>query len=129
VGLEYAAVAFTIVVAIATSVPLGLYVARVFQGERTLLDPVLGPIERLVLRLAGVDPAEQQDWKRYARSLLVSNDVMWLATFAVVTPRSGFRSTPTPSTAWSRRWPSTRSRASPPTRTCRTTAARPASRT
>jgi potassium-transporting ATPase potassium-binding subunit len=84
-GLEYSAVASTILFMIATSVPLGRYMARVFQGERTLLDPVLGPIERLVLRLTGVDPAESQDWKQYARSLLVSNVFMWLATFAVVT--------------------------------------------
>ena len=84
-GLEYFAVAFTILFMIATSVPLGRYMARVFQGERTLLDPVLGPIERLVLRLTGVDPKESQDWKQYARSLLISNVVMWLATFAVVT--------------------------------------------
>jgi len=84
-GLEYTAVAFTILFTIATSLPLGRYMARVFTGERTWLDPVLGPIERLVLRLSGVDPAESQDWKRYARSLLVSNVCMWLATFAVVT--------------------------------------------
>ncbi|HET7291691.1 MAG TPA: potassium-transporting ATPase subunit KdpA [Vicinamibacteria bacterium] len=84
-GLEYVAVAFTILFTIATSLPLGRYMARVFQGERTFLDPVLVPIERLVLRLAGVDPAEQQDWRQYARSLLVSNVFMWLATFAVVT--------------------------------------------
>jgi K+-transporting ATPase ATPase A chain len=83
--LEYAAVAFTILFTIATSLPLGRYMARVFQGERTLLDPVLGPIERLVLRLAGVDSSVSQDWKQYARSLLVSNVFMWLATFAVVT--------------------------------------------
>jgi K+-transporting ATPase ATPase A chain len=84
-GLEYVAVAFTILFTIATSLPLGRYIARVFRGERTWLDPVLGPIERLVLRLTGVDPAESQDWKQYARSLLVSNVFMWLATFAVVT--------------------------------------------
>jgi len=84
-GLQYLAVAFTIVFTIATSLPLGRYMARVFQGERTLLDPVLLPIERLVLRLTGVDPSETQDWKAYSRSLLVSNVVMWLATFAVVT--------------------------------------------
>ncbi len=43
---------------------------QVFSGERTLLDPVLVPIERLVLRLTGVDPNEQQDWKQYSLSLL-----------------------------------------------------------
>jgi len=84
-GLEYAAVVFTILFTIATSLPLGRYMARVFKGERSFLDPFLGPIERLVLRLSAVDPAESQDWKQYGRSLLVSNVFMWLATFAVVT--------------------------------------------
>jgi K+-transporting ATPase ATPase A chain len=65
-------------------VPLGLYKARVFQGERTFHDPIRGPIERLVLRLSGVNPNENQDWKQYGRSLLISNVFMWLATFAVI---------------------------------------------
>ncbi len=60
--------------------------ARVFQGERTLLDPVLGPIERLVLRLTRrrSDRAARTGSSTRARSL-ISNVVMWLATFAVVT--------------------------------------------
>jgi K+-transporting ATPase ATPase A chain len=81
---EYFAVAFTIVFAVATSVPLGRYMAHVFRGERTLLDPLLGPIERLILRFTGVDPSHSQNWKQYGRSLLISNVFMWLATFAVV---------------------------------------------
>jgi K+-transporting ATPase ATPase A chain len=84
-GAEYVAVAFTILLTIATSLVIGPYMYRVFTGQRTLLDPVLVPIERLVLRVTGVDAAEEQDWKRYSASLLVSNVVMWLATFAVVT--------------------------------------------
>ena len=58
-----------------------------FSGKRTLLDPVFLPIERLVLRLTGVDPTIQreQDWKPTARSLLISNVVMWLATWTIVT--------------------------------------------
>jgi K+-transporting ATPase ATPase A chain len=82
--LDHAAIAFTILLAIATSVPLGRYMARVFQGERTPLDPILVPIEVAVLKLSRVDASEGQDWKRYSRSLLVSNVVMWLAGFAVV---------------------------------------------
>ena len=58
---------------------------HVFTGRRTLLDPVLVPIERLVLRLTGVDPDEQQDWKQYSVSLLISNIFMWLATWTIVT--------------------------------------------
>lgn len=51
--------------------PLGLYMARVYQGERTLLSPVLAPLERLIYRLAGVDPADEMDWKVYSVVLLL----------------------------------------------------------
>ena len=46
--------------------PVGAYLARVFEGERTWLDPVMGPLERAIYRLAGVDPKAEMDWKRYA---------------------------------------------------------------
>jgi K+-transporting ATPase ATPase A chain len=84
-GTEILAVVLTVAITIATSIPIGRYMARVFTGRKTLLDPVFVPIERVVLRLSRVDPAEEQDWKAYARSMLVSNAFMWLATFAVVT--------------------------------------------
>jgi K+-transporting ATPase ATPase A chain len=85
VGTEYVAVAITILFTISTSALLGVYMHRVFTGGRTWLDPLLCPIERAVLRLAGVDAASQQDWKQYSVSLLVSNVVMWLATWTIVT--------------------------------------------
>jgi len=78
------AVAFIVVFAIATSLPIGRYIFCVFSDRRTWLDPVLMPVERLVLRAIGVDASAQQDWKAYSRSLLVSNVVMWLATFLIV---------------------------------------------
>ncbi|HUL75436.1 MAG TPA: potassium-transporting ATPase subunit KdpA, partial [Vicinamibacterales bacterium] len=86
---EFIAVAFTILFTIATSIPLGRYMARVFTGQPTWLDPVLGPIERLVLKLLRVNPADGQDWKQYSMSLLVSNIVMWVVTFAVVSLQHG----------------------------------------
>ncbi|MGE0449075.1 MAG: potassium-transporting ATPase subunit KdpA [Vicinamibacterales bacterium] len=69
---------------IATSVPIGRYMWRVFSGQRTPLDALLVPLERMILRVTGVDPNEQQDWKRYSVSMLVSNAVMWLAAWLVV---------------------------------------------
>ena len=51
--------------------PVGGSMARVFQGERTLLSPVLGPVERLFYRLAGVDPQAEMDWKVYTFALLL----------------------------------------------------------
>ncbi len=110
---EYIAVAFTILLTVATSLAVGRYIFKVFTGRRTPLDPVLVPIERLVLRVTGVDASEQQDWKRYSLSLLVSNVVMWLATFAdCLRCRQCCRSIRTASRTWSRRSRSTRSRAS-----------------
>jgi K+-transporting ATPase ATPase A chain len=82
---EYIAVAFTILFLIVTSLPLGRYMAKVFTGQRTILDPVFLPIERLVLRLTGVDARQEQDWKQYSLSLLISNVFMWLATWTIVT--------------------------------------------
>ena len=81
---EIFAVAFTIVFTIVTSLAIGEYMFKVFSGRRTLLDPIFVPIERLVLRLTGVDSDEQQDWKRYSIALLASNLAMWVVTFAIV---------------------------------------------
>lgn len=82
---EYLAVAFTIVVAVVTSLPLGRYMARVFTGKPTRLDAVLVPIERLVFRVTGINPGGEQNWKQYSRSLLISNLFMWLAAWTIFT--------------------------------------------
>jgi K+-transporting ATPase ATPase A chain len=50
---------------------LGAYMARVFSDERVLLTPVLAPVERGLYRVFGIDPERGQDWKAYARSLLI----------------------------------------------------------
>jgi len=82
---EYVAVAATALLTVVTSGLVGGYLFRVFTGARTWLDWLLVPLERLVLRVTGIDPAEQQDWKRYSVSMLVSNAVMWLGTWTIVT--------------------------------------------
>ncbi|MGE5221272.1 MAG: potassium-transporting ATPase subunit KdpA [Omnitrophica WOR_2 bacterium] len=51
--------------------PLGLYMARIYQGEHTVLDRVLGPVEHGIYRLAGVRLEEEMDWKTYAVALLL----------------------------------------------------------
>jgi K+-transporting ATPase ATPase A chain len=50
--------------------PLGLYMARLFEGERTFLSPVLRPIERGIYRLCGVKPDEEQHWTTYTIAML-----------------------------------------------------------
>ncbi|MBZ5645721.1 MAG: potassium-transporting ATPase subunit KdpA [Acidobacteriia bacterium] len=51
--------------------PLGGYMARVFQGQRTFLDPVLKPVERLLYRITAVDDQQEMDWKEYAVSFVL----------------------------------------------------------
>ena len=51
--------------------PLGLYMARVYQEKRTLLTPILAPLERLIYRLAGIHADDEMDWKTYAGAVLL----------------------------------------------------------
>jgi len=53
------------------SVPLGLYMARVFAGEPTFLDPVLRPLERAIYRVCGVHPGTEQTWVEYTVAMLL----------------------------------------------------------
>ncbi|MBC7341250.1 MAG: potassium-transporting ATPase subunit KdpA [Clostridia bacterium] len=55
------------------AVPLGRYMARVFTGERTWLDPVLKPLENLIYRLTRVDSSREMNWREYAVALLLFN--------------------------------------------------------
>ena len=51
-----------IVVLLALAKPLGSFMAKVYQGERTFLDRILGPVERFIYRVSGVNPAEDMNW-------------------------------------------------------------------
>jgi K+-transporting ATPase ATPase A chain len=67
---------------------LGGYMARVYSGERVALTAVLGPVERIVLRIFGVGSHEQQGWRQYARSLLVFSAASWLLLYVVLRTQS-----------------------------------------
>ncbi len=75
------AVYFILVTAI--SVPLGLYMARVFSNERTLLDPVLSPIERLIYKVCGIDPGVEMGWAGYAISMLAFSLISMIFLYAL----------------------------------------------
>ena len=74
---------FYLIVLIALAKPLGSFMAKVYQGEHTFLDRVLGPIERFIYRLAGVKPEEDMNWKTYAIAVLLFNVIGLLVVFAV----------------------------------------------
>ncbi len=67
----------------AVSVPLGLYMARVFAHEPTFLDPVLAPIERLIYRVCRVRPGSEMTWGEYAVAMLLFSMVGMLVLYAM----------------------------------------------
>src|SRR5438309_7781182 len=61
---------FLVIVLLLTR-PVGLYLYKVFNGERTWLSPVFVPVERLFYRLSGINPEEEQKWTGYVIAMLV----------------------------------------------------------
>src|SRR5207248_2492843 len=73
---------FLVIVLLLTR-PVGLYLYKVFNGERTWLSPVFVPVERLFYRLSGIDPEEEQKWLVYAISVLVFSLVGMLLLYLI----------------------------------------------
>ena len=61
------------VVLLVLAKPLGAFMARVYEGQSTWLDRIIGPIERLIYRLSGVNPQAEMNWKTYALAMLLFN--------------------------------------------------------
>ena len=72
-----------LVVLIALAKPLGSYMARVYEGQATFLDRVLGPIERLIYRVSGIQPEVEMNWKTYAVAMLIFNLFGLLAVYGL----------------------------------------------
>jgi potassium-transporting ATPase potassium-binding subunit len=78
-------IALFVVVLVALVKPVGIYMARVFSNQRVFLSPVVGPIERVTYKVLRVKPeAEGQDWKAYARSVIVFSLFSWLALYLIL---------------------------------------------
>jgi K+-transporting ATPase ATPase A chain len=63
--------------------PLGGYMMRVFCGEPTALGRLLGPVERCIYRLAGIDANAEQQWLHYALALIVFNAAGLIALYSL----------------------------------------------
>jgi K+-transporting ATPase ATPase A chain len=70
-------------VILAVTKPLGSFMAKVFSGERTFLDPVLRPIERLVYRVTGVDETHEMRWTEYAFTMLLFSGASMLLLYLI----------------------------------------------
>jgi len=82
--IGWAQIALVLALVFASAVPLGIYIARVVQGERTFLSPVLGPIERGFYALAGVDPRRGMTWKTYAVALIALQAVHFAVLYLML---------------------------------------------
>ncbi len=74
---------FYIVVLLLLAKPLGTFMAKVYQGERTFLDSLLHPVERFIYRLSGVKAEDNMDWKTYAIAMLFFNVLGLLAVYGL----------------------------------------------
>src|SRR4051794_28152133 len=72
---------FFLALVLAVTKPLGLFMARVFNGERTFLDPLCRPLERFIYRTTGVDEAREMRWTEYAVAMLLFSIVSMLALY------------------------------------------------
>jgi potassium-transporting ATPase potassium-binding subunit len=68
---------------LAITKPLGVFMAKVFSGERTFLDPIARPIERLLYRVTGVDEEYEMRWTEYAATMLLFSGVSMLLLYLI----------------------------------------------
>ena len=73
-----------VAILLALTKPMGAWLFALYEGRRTPLHLVLGPVEQGFYKLAGVDPAAEQGWRRYALSMLIFNTALLVLTYAVL---------------------------------------------
>ena len=79
----WAEIALTIGLTVAVGWPVGIYLARVWQGQWTWLTPIIRPVERGVYALAGIDPAKGQGWLGYTSALLAFNAAGFILLYVI----------------------------------------------
>ncbi|MEW6595904.1 MAG: potassium-transporting ATPase subunit KdpA [Pseudomonadota bacterium] len=80
----WAEIVATIGLTLALSYPLGLYLARIWRGESTWLDPILKPVEWVIYKICGVNPKESQGWLTYLLAFLAFHVVCFLGLYAIL---------------------------------------------
>ena len=72
------------VVMVLLAIPLGRYIGKVFEGQRTWLDPVLNPLDKLFFKLSGIKPEKEMNWKQHMLALLTINLLWFLFSMFVL---------------------------------------------
>ena len=79
---ELTGVIVTFLLTLLIAFPLGRYIARVYRGDRTLLD-FMGPLERFIFRICGIDPTKKMGWKEFLKAMLTINLVWFVYAFVL----------------------------------------------
>ena len=66
------------------AIPLGKYIAKVYGGERTWLDPLFNPLEKLFFKISGIDGKREMTWKQHLVALLVTNFIWFLMSMVIL---------------------------------------------
>ncbi len=77
---ELSGVVVTFLLTVLLAFPLGKYIAKVFKGERTVLD-FISPVERFIFRFCGIDPTRKMTWKDFLKAMLTINLVWFVYAF------------------------------------------------
>ncbi|MDE8653832.1 potassium-transporting ATPase subunit KdpA [Novosphingobium album (ex Liu et al. 2023)] len=73
-----------VAILVALAKPIGLWLFALYEGRRTPFHAVLGPVERGFYKLSGINPDEEQNWRRYAVHMLIFNATLLLFTYAIL---------------------------------------------
>ena len=88
-------IALTLLLIIAIAYPLGRYIARLFLEQKTLLDPLMNPVESILYNLGGVQAKDNMTGWQYARAILYSNSVMGIIVFLLLSAQGFLPLNPT----------------------------------
>lgn len=72
------------VAALVLALPLGIYIAKVYGGEKTLLDPIFNPIEKIFYKISGINPTKEMNWKEHMVAMLTINLVWFLLGMVIL---------------------------------------------
>lgn len=75
---EILGVILMFVLTVALAIPLGKYIAKVYGGTKTWLDPIFNPVEKVFYKISGIDPSKEMTWKQHLVALLTINLVWFL---------------------------------------------------
>ena len=66
------------------AIPLGKYIAKIYAGDKTFLDPVLGPLEKIFFKISDIDPHDEMNWKEHLYALLTINLIWFFFCLGII---------------------------------------------